>query len=462
MTRGGRILGSALAAVLVAAVAWAGGDGSPASAQEPPPEDAPAPPTIEVSLEPVAHPQARHPMRRALRLAVGEIAPGATWVADRRLLRFELRPGRGGRARCRHPDAPRSARDARRLPATETAVEELVDLRMYCTGRARRLLDAADEGDLEVRASYGFPRRGRHRWLVSAPDGSPPDRRERVHAVDGPRWTWSPPAPSAAEPAAPAAADAAGGTVETRGGPAGAPGAAATPEDTSAAASEPAGPSDEVPPNPDAALLDVRLRDRDVNRPGGLVFPVSLRAEVPRRVYLRDDMLAFEVRGPYGTTTCQIPERPITPIVDFFHRLGGRRTARTTVAADRYCDLDEAFPLAGVYDVRPVVELRFDGAEYGYDAFVGRFVGEPAEVRIRREPGGYVPHPVPVMGADEGEGAEPATAGDPPDGATGDGAEVTPGRPMSPTGDGAEVTPGRPAAPPAVTPGRPAAGASPP
>jgi hypothetical protein len=339
----------------------------PASASRAVTDEADAPgaeaasgPAIEVQLSPLVDGPAAHPMRWVLDLDLDRTDGVERWVADRRLLSFELRPARGRRARCRHPDAPRRSRDAHVLPATEDAPDELVDLRMYCTGRARRLLDDPPEAGLEIQASYGFRRGGRLRWLVSGPEGPAP----REGEVAGPRWTWGGGRPEAPPPANPP------------------PGASAAP---SGAEGSPGDPG-----------LEVELDARDVRRPGGLVFRVTLRSEAPRPVYLRDDMLSFEVSGPYGSVVCRQEVRPISPIVDFFHPLGDRRAARTSVSASAYCALEEAFPLAGVYEVRPVVTLRFDGAEYDLDAYTGRFVGPPTEVRVRRDPSGdYVPHPPP-------------------------------------------------------------------
>ncbi|HJK96972.1 MAG TPA: hypothetical protein RMF84_07105, partial [Polyangiaceae bacterium LLY-WYZ-14_1] len=296
---------------------------------EAPDAEPPSGPAIDVQLSPLVDGPAGHPMRWVLDLDLDRTDGVDRWVADRRLLSFELRPARGRRARCRHPDAPRRSRDAHVLPAAEDAPDELVDLRMYCTGRARRLLDDPPETGLEIQARYGFRRGGRLRWLVSGPGGPAP----REGEVAGPRWTWGGARPEATEPP-PANPPTGASTAPTgAGGSTGDPG------------------------------LEVELSARDVRRPGGLVFRVTLRSEASRPVYLRDDMLSFEVSGPYGSVVCSQEARPISPIVDFFHPLGGRRAARTSVSASAYCALEEAFPLAGVYEVRPIVTLRFDGAE---------------------------------------------------------------------------------------------------
>lgn len=372
-----------LAAPLLAAVAAAAGP-SPARAADAV-DDTAAP--IAIQVEPLPAPtagdDARDPGTRLLVRWEVDPARVDAWVADRRLLWFELRPERGRRRVCRHPEAPRRVDEARILRAAPSSAdcdgdacapvtvhEEWIDVRAWCWGSA--LSSLARPGRLEVR--YGFRRRGRDRWIARGPDGAPLAR-----AVPGPTVVLAPepptPEPTVRLVPAEAAAD-------------------ATPADVEAAPAD-VPPVAPPPPVREPTSLALTLRPEDARRPGGLVFHVRLRSDDPALVYFRDDLLRFRVRGPLGQRTCAAPRLEVQPIAEFFHRLGGRRAVRTWVTASAYCPGD-AFPLAGVYDVTPLVDLPYDGAELDRDAVVGTFEGPTVPVRIRRDPGGYVPHPPPA------------------------------------------------------------------
>ena len=260
--------------------------------------------------------------------------PTAEVVADRRLLRFEVRPeGSRRRYRCAHPDSPRSVPEERVVRigagAERTRWEEWIDLRMYCWGRALRALD--EGGTVEV--AYGFPRRGRNRWIARRPSGE-----DEVRTLGEASFTVS----ARPEPAAPE------------------------------------GP------------VRLEMRSSDFRSGGGVSFSVGLHAnEGTQRVYVRDDLFSFVVDGPLGRVTCAVPREQIVPIVDFYSRLRGRRAARTSIAAERWCP-DGTFDIAGVYDVTPVVDLVYDGSRYEIDAVTGRIEGRPTPVRVRRGDHGYV------------------------------------------------------------------------
>lgn len=334
----------AVAVTVLVTVAPAAAQGRGRAEAEPPgvavrvsPYDAPA------AAEGVEDPGARY-------LYTFELAPTewptAEVVADRRLLRFTVHPeGSRRRYRCRHPDAPRRVPDGRvmRIGAgTEHPVwREWIDLRMYCWGRALRALD---EG-ARVEVEYGFPRRGRDRWVARRPDGE-----EEARSLEGPELDVA----AAPEPAAPE------------------------------------GP------------IRVEMRPADVGSGEWLSFSIAIRAnEGTQRVYLRDDLVSFVVDGPMGRVTCAVPRENIVPIVDFYKRLRGRAAARTSIAAERWCP-DGSFDVAGVYDVTPVVDLVYGGERYDIDAVTGRFQGRPTPVRVRRGEHEYleqVPEDAPAAAA---------------------------------------------------------------
>lgn len=237
-------------------------------------------------------------------------------VVDRRLLRLTISPdGSRRRLRCRHPDRKTRVVSSRvREMRAGDQVVEWVDLRMYCTGRARRALSTG----ATISAEYGFPRRGRRRYIAQR-DGA---RFERSVSLEEQRR-------EAASP------------------------------DTGEA---------------DSSSVSLRLSATTGRRAPAL--RVRVTAPPGKRIYFRDDLLWFTIRGPLGETTCTPSRQPINPIRDFY-----RRRARTSVDPRHYCD--DPFPVPGVYEVTPHVDLVYDGTRYGIDAVTGTFSGPPGVVRVR-------------------------------------------------------------------------------
>lgn len=253
-------------------------------------------------------------------------------VIDRRLLQLTVRPEvegrrRSPRLRCRHPDEPRRAERTRQLSAGES-YEEWVDLRMYCWGRPLRALEA---GPATIEVAYGFRRGGRGRFVAREEGERRPPR-----GVEGEPLAWTGPAES----------------TEGEGEP---------------------------------APVEVGLRPTSSR--GAPVLRPTIRATEGRpRVYLRDDLWSFTVRGPLGTVECQPQRQVIAPIVDFFQRLRSRpRTER--FAVEHYCP-EDTFAVPGVYEVAARVELIYDADRFDFDAVTGTFEGEPTPVRRTR--GEYV------------------------------------------------------------------------
>lgn len=264
-------------------------------------------------------------------------------VADRRLLRFEVRPTEGRRRfRCRHPSAPRRVSEGRvrtlQAGGEGASWREWIDLRMYCTGRA---LDALEAG-ATVEPSYGWPRATRTRWVARRPDAP---RREWVAHVDPAPITFT-----------------------------------AVPE------GEGTRRVDGEEPTP----IDVALSSTSARTGGGLVLRTSVRSrEGTERVYVRPDAWSFHVRGPLGDVTCAIEMGGGSPPPDLFRRITRRRAARERLDADFFCP-EHTFEVAGVYEIAPEVQLPHSGEEWELDAVTGRFRGPPAVIRITRGDRAYV------------------------------------------------------------------------
>jgi hypothetical protein len=302
-----------------------------------------APARLDVTLEPFpeAGPWKRKLILRSLRAQ--EV------VRDRRLLELTVlearERGRPRRHVCRYPGAPARPVEARvaAMSAGETYVEWL-DLRELCWGRAARVLES---GEVTVEVSYGFRARSR---AVVREEGE----RRPPHRVAGDAFTFALPTTTPAPSAATSSATTPGASP-----------ASATPASAT--------PSSATP----ASALTVSLAP--TSTAGTPVLSVTIRGEGGGRIYVRDDLFSFDVRGPLGSVRCAIPRTTIVPIVDFYRRLA--RPTRTSIAASIQCP-EDTFAVAGVYEVVPIVDLVYDGARYDLEAVTGRFEGAPAAVRI--------------------------------------------------------------------------------
>jgi len=269
--------------------------------------------------------------------------PDAEVVADRRLLRFEVHDPSSSRARplaCAHPDAQRLRAGSPRARAiggmnAPPSYREWIDLRMYCTGRA---LDRAERGGRIV-ATYGQSRAARGAWVA----------RSRL-AVPG------------------------------------------TPAESLLPAGEfklPPRPS--TPPLTAAVEAAVSLAPTSQRREEGLSFAVSVRSPRGSRVvYLRHDYVRFRIRGPLGAAECGVAPTPLAPIVDLFRPVSPRTATTIRVDARQACR--GSFPVAGVYEVAPVVSLPWAFPGDPTRAITGEHAGSAAVVRIIIGERGYVEH----------------------------------------------------------------------
>jgi hypothetical protein len=310
--------------------------GLPASAAAQGPGDAPA--IVESDLRPwAAHDGVERPFR-----FIWEVRPvggPVDVVADRRLLRFEVRRGRRV-LRCAHPAAPSRVSEARVRtlrpgdPEVGSGVwREWVDLRMYCTGAAR---DAVTAG-AEVRARYGWPRRGRGRWVA----------RRSGEAVAGLEL----------------------GSVTVAASPA---------------------PPTRFTDRQEPAPLEVALSPTSARTGAALTLRVSVRAREGReRIFVRPDAWSFRVRGPLGDVRCRVPMGGGHPPPELFRRVTRRSAARAVLDADYFCPRG-TFELPGVYEITPKLHLPYRGREWGLDAVRGRLTGPPAAVRVTHGERGYV------------------------------------------------------------------------
>ncbi|MEM9072378.1 MAG: hypothetical protein AAGE52_27985 [Myxococcota bacterium] len=246
-------------------------------------------------------------------------------VRDRRLLRFTFR-AEGSRRRhtCVHPSAPRRVSEPR--VARMAAGDRYEEWVDLRMYCWGRALKALSRGG-EITATYGFRRRGRRQWIARV-DGE----RRPLHRVELGGTPW-------------------GG----------------------------------VPVPATANDVTVALSPATV-RGSWPTFRPRVRGQ--GRVYLRDDLWSFLVRGPLGVVSCEPQRHPVTPIVDFFVRLS-RRGRSASLDASLYCP-DDTFRVEGVYEVTPSLELIYDAEAFSFDAITGEFEGAPQAIRVLRRGAPYV------------------------------------------------------------------------
>ena len=299
---------------------------------------------VEVTLAPWdRHDGVERPFRYVLELRSAGAAPIEV-LADRRVLRFEVRPTEGRRRyRCRHPAAPGRVAEGRVRTLTPGSAEdaswrEWIDLRMYCTGSALRALEAG----ATITPTYGWPRATRTRWVARRPGA--PTREWMGHADLAPLTLAAAPQEAL--------------TVRMRG--------------------------------EGASPIDLGLASASARTGGALVLRPSIRArEGTVRLYVRPDAFGFSVRGPLGDVTCAVERGGGSPPPDLFRRVTRRSAARVALDADFFCPA-HTFDLAGVYEIAPEVELPHSGEEHGLDAVTGRFRGPAVPIRITHGEGGYL------------------------------------------------------------------------
>lgn len=271
-------------------------------------------------------------------------------AADRRLLRFRVLPrgkqkggSRSGHL-CVHPAPPRQVAPSRHKILAAQGVlslwREYFDLRMYCSGVALEALRAG----AEVQAEYGFDRAkgSKSRWVA------------RSRARDGHESALLRGAPFQHP------AEAAGAANPRR--------------------------------DRESSDLELSLRDTNAKSEQALRFTVSLRSSRgTQRLYLRNDLWVFRVRGPVEQVECRPPRLHVVPVADFFMDLRPSRSLGQVLEATRLCP-PGTFRHEGLYEVTPVLELVYGGEQRGKRALEGNFRGEPALIRILRDEGPYLEH----------------------------------------------------------------------
>jgi hypothetical protein len=114
------------------------------------------------------------------------------------------------------------------------------------------------------------------------------------------------------------------------------------------------------------------------------------RSNRARQVYFRREFLSFEVSGPDGVVICDPQPDTRAPDRQAFTLLNAGGSLTSTSRLVELCP-DDTFARPGLYVVNAELVTFANGAEFGFDAFVGRLVAERSVVvRIRT---GSLPFP---------------------------------------------------------------------
>jgi hypothetical protein len=150
-------------------------------------------------------------------------------------------------------------------------------------------------------------------------------------------------------------------------------------------------PKPEAPPEP----LALELRsgsDARSETEATVTLNLVNRSGRARQVYFRREFVSFEVSGPDGVTTCDPQPDTRAPDRQAFTLLNAGGSLASTSRLVELCP-DDTFARPGLYVVRAQLDTFADGAQFGFDAYVGRLVSERSVVvRIRT---GSLPFPGP-------------------------------------------------------------------
>ncbi|MEB2313266.1 MAG: hypothetical protein OZ921_12900 [Sorangiineae bacterium] len=316
-----------------------------------------------------------------LRLEVSERGPGLPWrlsivnaggsparlAADPRLLRLDVRvPGKKATETCALPAELRPSEPAASSWVTLApgeGVSKSFDPRLYCfaAGGQWKLVPGA-----LVTPHFGWPKRTRRVWRGGRAVEEPlPQKPPFVAAtvVEG---------------------DAGGASSEPEQGERELDGAPFALRSTYAEWSSTRIAQDTA--KKDTGPLELRVvrgSDADVERTATVEVRLKNRSKRAVVVYLRRDLLSFEVMGPDGLSTCDPDPDGRAPDRQAFTHLAPGGSLALTSRLVELCPRG-TFSAPGLYLIHARLDATESGEDYGLDAFTGRVASaRPGALRIR-------------------------------------------------------------------------------
>jgi hypothetical protein len=302
-----------------------------------------------------------------VKLSVTEAGPGQPWqlklentssapvrvVDDARLLWFDVTiPGQKPKT-CRLPDDvfPKSADAPPNELVPGGTITHDIDPRFYCfsPGRQEILVPSA-----QITPHYGWANAPKHGWSKHAAD-----------PATKPPFVAEPGRTSTATPVKDLVADTL--VLDTRYAPWSADLA-----------------SDTADPDDDDPAIEM-VRGSDASTEPSVTATVRVRNPTASRVtvFVRRELLTFEVMSPSGTVNCVSEPDQRNPDRRAFTTLGPHGSMTIVSRLVELCARG-TFSKAGLYVVHARLDAEADGSDFGLDAFVGSLhTLRPTTVRVR-------------------------------------------------------------------------------
>lgn len=289
-------------------------------------------------------------------------------IADPRLLWFEVQTSAAKvPVTCRLPKPlwPEfAARDTRLTVAPGQGFRRTFDPRFYCFATVAQTLLVPNA---RVVPHFGWPQRTRTVWREG-------QRSEEVVLPDEPPFVARPlqSSPETGEPLEPSSNEAAPGIKQLQG-----PSLLLSP--AYSAWSEPAAASADGP-----LVLNVTDgTDAEDERAVTITITLHNRSTRAIPIYLRAELVRYEVTGPEGTFECRSDQIPAPSDPSSFTTLQPGRTVKQVERLIEVCPRG-AFSRPGLYEVYADYHVPWSGQDLGIDGFVGTLESpRPALIRVR-------------------------------------------------------------------------------
>lgn len=145
-------------------------------------------------------------------------------------------------------------------------------------------------------------------------------------------------------------------------------------------------PEDDEPPPLELVVRDLGT----IKEPRTATITVEIKNPAPkgRHLFLRRELITYEVIGPQGSTTCSIYPDDRVPKRQAFDFISARGSMRVVSRLAEMCP-PSAFGPSGLYRIHARLDATESGADQGLDAFVGTITSrKPGLLRLR---GGKLP-----------------------------------------------------------------------
>lgn len=132
----------------------------------------------------------------------------------------------------------------------------------------------------------------------------------------------------------------------------------------------------------DIELVMLAGSDAEDERSAAITFGVLNTLDRPQQIFVRRELLSYEVQGPDGFFEC--PGSDVgSPDFASFSTLPPHGAERAVVRLIEVCPR-RSFARPGLYEVTAKLSAKWSGQDLGMDAFVGQLeVSRPAFVRVR-------------------------------------------------------------------------------